>query len=127
MFDQICLKNHHHQFTLDETGEKITFIYVPFLKLFIISDVDGCGPNWFQVKYFQKIYDIKSIFGSDLNDEYSAIVRFLSEPVVAFYLSKSNDQVLGDEINLQFSISLRNKNPSTIRAIRDEFIKYFQQ
>lgn len=126
-----CLKNFHRQFRLPDSDTTITFVYLPSLRLFVVTDGHCFGQNWIRVSYHLDNYFTDSLSGIDLNNDYPPIARYLAQPVIN-YLTKSNtvnnDQIIiAEEIFIYFSISLSNKDPKNIRIIRNEFEKYFKQ
>lgn len=123
-----CLKNFHHQFELPDSGTKITLVYLPSLRLFVITDGHCFGQNWIRVSYHLDNYFTDLLSGIDLNNDYPPIARYFAQPVIN-YLTKSNptsnQTIIAEEIFIYFSISLSNKDPKIIRSIRKEFEKYF--
>lgn len=110
---------------LPESPEtRVTFLTLPWLKLYVISDAKGFGATWIQVTYNRKMYDTELLLGNNPNESISSMARFLSESVINKMLANSPDELLAvDEIKLIFSISLRNSDPKIVRFIKQEFNK----
>ncbi|KAI2799921.1 hypothetical protein BLOT_012132 [Blomia tropicalis] len=116
-------KNKSHVFCLPNSGTEITFIYVADIDLFVITDAKGFGQNWVRVSFCRNIYECKLLMGND-RDDVSSIARHFSENIIKQKLENTSDELASiKEINLTFSISLRNKDPATIRLIKEEFDK----
>lgn len=116
------MANKSKVFQLPESNVQVTLLYMPNLDLYVISDAKGFGPNWIKVTYYRNVYDVRLMMGIDNDDVLTSIARHLAESVVKKRLANTGDQLLAvDEIKFTFSISLRNKEPKTIRLIKDKF------
>lgn len=119
------MANKSHVFQLPESEVQITFLYLPSLELYVISDAKGFGQNWVRVTYYGKTYDTQLLIGENKDELTSSIARHLAEKIVKKKLvDTGNELVAVDEINVTFSISLRNKDPKIIRLIKEQFDKH---
>ena len=62
-------------------GDKIYFISVPSLELYIISDTKNFGPNWILVNFENNIYTTRILLGSN-SDLYSPIARHFAQKII---------------------------------------------
>lgn len=112
---------------LPDSEKKVTYLFMPFINLYVVSDARGFGQNWVQVKFFRGIYETHLALGTDPDDEITSIARFLAEAVIKKKekLAKINEEMVGVtlEVTVTFSISLRDRDPSTIRFVKQEFEK----
>lgn len=116
------MTNKSKVFQLPESNVQVTLLYMPKLDLYVVSDAKGFGPNWIKVAYHRNVFDASLMMGIDNDDVLTSIARHLAESVVKKRLANAGDQLLAvDEIKLTFSISLRNKEPKTIRLIKEKF------
>lgn len=118
----IGIDKESHVFQLPDSNVQITFLFLPKLNLYVISDAKGFGQNWVRVTFFRNIFETQLLMGLDNDDIISSIARHLAETVVKKKLANTSSELVSiDEINLTFSISLRNTNPSVVRLIKKQF------
>lgn len=118
----ISIGKESHVFQLPDSNVQITFLFLPKLNLYVISDAKGFGQNWVRVTFFRNIFETQLLMGIDNDDIISSIARHLAETVVKKKLANTSSELVSiDEINLTFSISLRNTNSSVVRLIKKQF------
>nr|XP_027199332.1 uncharacterized protein LOC113793486 [Dermatophagoides pteronyssinus] len=121
------MKSHYCQIKLTDNSPTITMVYLPDINLYVISDAKGFGQHWIRVSYCQKIYDTKLLLGMDADDYMTSIARHFAQSIIKYKLSTIQDPlIMVKEIVLNFSISLKDKDPKYIKMIGEEFAKYFQ-
>lgn len=115
------MSNKVHTFKLPDSDVQITFVLIPELDLYIITDAQKFGRDWIQVTYFRKVYSTNLLMGVDPDDIITSISRFLAEPVIKNKLAKCDELTSVSELKLMFNISLRNNDPKNVRLIKNVF------
>jgi len=67
-------------FTLQD-GQKIYFLSMPSLNLYIVSDIENFGPNWIMIKFENNVYTTRYLLGSNC-DLYSPIARHFAQKII---------------------------------------------
>ena len=94
-------------------GTPIRIVNVPFLNLYIITDINNFGNHWIRVtRQSVNVFTTKTLFGS--NDlEFAPIARFLAEKLMK---RQTNDNLIEDK-HILFNLSLKNKDREVVKEI----------
>ena len=63
------------------SGTSISFLKIPNLNLYVISDCNNFGSNWIEVNHSNKVYTTRYLMGQD-EDLFSAIARKFAQDII---------------------------------------------